>query len=598
MICTWLPYCVGRVEEPRWLGNFDIAAAVLRGQEHEPYGAGFWEAPEQFGYSDAVVHNALESMCWACMIDPGGDPDIASAQERFRKAIPEWIERLLAAQEADGLLHTYITAVAPQHRTDFGMHYFYCQAYFIEAAVAHYRMTGKSDPVLYDAARRCADNIVKAVSEAEGPVIVPHAGIEYALFLLSAIVKEEEGAAAGKQYEELSKLLCDNRGSNPEHAYCQNHLPVIEQSDAVGHAVRAVYLYAGMTDVARHSGDVDYGAAVQRLWSSAVDRRMYLTGGVGACDETESFDQDYLLPNAFKPCYCESCASCAMIFWAQRMNLAGRDAKYIDILELCLYNTVLGSVGAEGETHYYCNPLDDHVPRKPWIGSCCQGNIARTFASLGNYIYAREQDTLYVNLFIGGTCVVNDIAGTTVEVVQETDYPWDGAVSITLNPGEAKEFTVRIRIPKREFSECYTASPELPAHVGLAVNGEGWEGEVENGYAAITRNWQPGDRVDLVLPMDVQRVTSHPKVEANRGRVAFMRGPLVYAFEDCDNAGAAESLAIPADAEFRPVFDPNVLNGVTTLQGTAARAIPFFARLNRGDGRVVVWVRERGASGS
>jgi len=593
-ICSWIPHCIAQAEGPRWLGNFILAAKKLRGLEHGPYGAGHWEAPEMFGYADGVVHNTLEAMCWACTIDAAGDPEMEAALARFRETIDEWVRIILAAQDGDGFIHTWITVLGPAPGDGFGMHYFYCQAMFIEAGIAHYRMTGGKDATMYDAARRCADNMVKILGrEPKTRVSVPHPAIEYALFLLAAIVEEENGPGAGKAYEELAKFLCDCRGDGGD-TYGQDHLPVTEQADAVGHAVRAVYLYAGMTDVARTTGDPGYTAAVKRLWDSAVHRRMYLTGGVGASDEREAFDEDYVLPNRYKPAYSESCAACAMVFWQQRMNMAFHDAKYIDVLELSLYNTVLGSVGAEGKTHYYRNPLDDQAMREPWIGSCCQGNIARTFASLGNYIYARGAGALYVNLFLGNTAILDNIAGTRVTVEQRTEYPWDGEVSITLKPAVEKAFTVKVRIPNRKISECYTLEPSLAGFLSLTVNGEAWEGEVVDGYAVISRIWRSGDMIELVLPMEAQRVTSDPRVAANTGRAALMRGPLVYAFENCDNDGCLESIVLTSATPFTPEHAAGLLNGIVTLKGEAGRAviaIPYFARLNRPHGHAMVWVK-------
>ncbi|NQT94421.1 MAG: glycoside hydrolase family 127 protein [Lentisphaerae bacterium] len=593
-VCSWIPHCIDIVEKPRWLGNFVLAAGKLQGLEHGTYGEGHWEAPEMFGYSDMVVHNILEAMCWACTIDAAGDPEMEAAQARFRRTIDEWARIILPAQDKDGVMHTWITVLGPAPGDGFGMHYFFCQALFIEAGIAHYRMTGKKDASLYDAARRCADNMLRIFGVEPKPrVSVPHPAIEYALFLLSTLVEEEEGAGAGKAYEELSKYLCDCRGDGGD-TYGQDHLPVTEQADAVGHAVRAVYLYAGMTDVVRTTGDPGYSAAVTRLWDSAVHRRMYLTGGVGASDEREAFDEDYVLPNGYKPAYSETCAACGMVFWQQRLNMAFRDAKYIDVLELSLYNTVLGSVGVDGKTHYYRNPLDDQAMREPWIGACCQGNIARTFASLGHYLYARGDDSLYINLFLGSTAVLDNIAGTCVTVEQRTEYPWDGEVAITLTPAEEKAFTVKIRIPNRRISECYSLEPSLPPFLSLTVNGEDWEGEVVNGYAAISRIWKAGDVIKLVLPMEPQRVTSDPRVAANTGRAALMRGPLVYAFENCDNDDCLEGIVLASATPFTPEHAPGLLNGIVTLKretGRAVLAIPYFARLNRPGGHAMVWVK-------
>jgi len=336
-----------------------------------------------------------------------------------------------------------------------------------------------------------------------------------------------------------------------------------------------------MADVAVETHDTDYQSAVKSLWDNIVHRKYYLTGGVGSGETSEGFGPNYSLRNHS---YCESCSSCGEIFFQWKMHLAYHDAQYADLYEQTLYNGLLGSLDLKGETFYYQNRLDADEQRTPWhVCPCCVGNISRTLLMLPTWMYSKGTDGIYVNLFAGSTVRVANVAGTDVELVQKTDYPWKGTVAIAVNPAASKSFAIRIRVPNRDVSSLYTSKPAANGLTSIAVNGARVTPRIENGYVTIARTWKAGDRIEFELPMTVQRVYASDKIEANRGRVALRYGPLVYNLErvDQDLVGALPSLA-PLKTEWRPDF----LNGVTVITGTFANgapllAIPNYARYNR-----------------
>ncbi|UCD49511.1 MAG: glycoside hydrolase family 127 protein, partial [Phycisphaerales bacterium] len=387
--------------------------------------------------------------------------------------------------------------------------------------------------------------------------------------------------------------------------YDQSHVPVIQQYEAVGHAVRASYSYAGMSDVAMETGDIDYQSAVMSLWDNSVNRKYYVTGGVGSGETSEGFGPDYSLRHN---AYCESCSSCGEIFFQHKLNLAYRDAKYADLYEETLYNALLGSVDLEGKNFYYQNPLDTYRPRYDWhVCPCCVGNIPRVLLMLPTWMYVKDTDSIYINLFVGSTVTIEDVAGTDVELVQKTDYPWSGKVAITVNPVVAKRFNVRIRVPDRDVSELYTATPNSDGITSIAVNGAEVTPTIEKGYATITRQWRAGDKIEMVLPMKVQRVKGSDKIEATSGRVALRRGPLVYNVEQVDQDITE---VLDPGAVLTPQWKADLLGGVTVLEGEWADgsplvAIPNYARANRepsssdrrGRGprsaRSIVWMKDR-----
>jgi hypothetical protein len=359
---------------------------------------------------------------------------------------------------------------------------------------------------------------------------------------------------------------------------------MIRQYEAVGHAVRAAYTYSGMADIAAETHDTDYQSAVLSLWDNIVNKKYYVTGGIGSVPTSEGFGPNYSLPNN---AYCESCSTCGLIFFQYKMNLAYHDAKYADLYEESLYNALLGATDLDGATFFYDNPLVDGQ-RAAWhVCPCCVGNIPRTLLMIPTWTYVRGADGLYVNLFIGSTINVEKVAGsegaTPVQMVQKTDYPWSGNVSITVNPKESRTFTVYVRVPDRHTSALYTETPPVSGLLSFAVNGQKMTPHIENGYAVINRRWQAGDRIDLALPMEVQRITADPKIAADRGLEALRYGPLIYNVERADNATLAGAIG---PEPLVAVWRPELLHGVMAIAGTWADgspllAIPNYARNNR-----------------
>ena len=357
-------------------------------------------------------------------------------------------------------------------------------------------------------------------------------------------------------------------------------MPVQQQYEAVGHAVRAVYNYSGMADVAAETHDVDYQSAVMSLWDNMVNKKYYLTGGIGSGETSEGFGPNYSLRNN---AYCEACSSCGLIFFQYKMNLAYHDAKYADLYEETIYNALLGATDLEGKTFYYDNPLIGGR-RTAWHACpCCVGNIPRTLLMIPTWTYVKSTDGIYVNLFIGSTINVEKVAGTDIQMIQKTDYPWSGNVSITVNPKQSKKFTVYVRVPNRTTSALYTPTPQVSGIKSLSVNGKSVTPKIENGYAVITRDWKAGDKIDLVLPMEVQRVKADENIAADRGSVALRYGPLVYNVEQADQPNISLALgSAPLTAEWRG----DLLGGVMTIKGnwadgTPMLAIPNYARNNR-----------------
>jgi hypothetical protein len=406
--------------------------------------------------------------------------------------------------------------------------------------------------------------------------------MEQALVRFGRFVKDMEGDGRGDAYVRLAKFLLDSRQGGSE--YDQSHLPVFKQYEAVGHAVRAAYTFSGMADLAAETHDTDYQSAALSLWDNLVNKKYYLTGGIGSGETSEGFGPDYSLPNN---AYCESCSTCGLIFFQYKMNLAWHDAKYADLYEESLYNALLGATDLDGKTFFYANPLVDGQ-RTVWNQCpCCVGNIPRTLLMIPTWTYVRGTDGLYVNLFIGSTINVEKVSGpggvTSVQMVQKTDYPWNGNVSITVNPKESLNFSVCVRVPNRNTSALYTETPAVSGLVSVAVNGQKMTPPIEKGYAVIHRKWQAGDRIDLELPMPVQRVTADPKIAADRGLEALRYGPLIYNVERVDNPSLAKAIGQgPLKAEWQP----DLLHGVMAITGTWADgspfvAIPNYARNNR-----------------
>jgi len=583
IMVNWIPWCIDQINRTDLttgqggMDNFIEAAKALRG---EPHG-------KHLGYvfSNAWVHQTVESMCIALMVDPQGDQDMMRAHLKMRATLEDWIPKILAAQEPDGYLQTAYTLRdttrwksrwAPETR---GNHEGYVAGYFIESAINHYTLTNGKDKRLYDAAKKLADCWVNNIGPGKIAWFDGHQEMEQALVRFGRFVNDMEGNHRGDSYITLAKFLLDNRNGGDE--YDQSHVPVQQQYEAVGHAVRAAYTYSGMADVAAETGDTDYQSATMSLWDNIVSKKYYVTGGIGSGETSEGFGDDYSLGNN---AYCEACSSCGMIFFHYKMNLAYHDAKYADCYEETIYNALLGSLDLEGKNFFYDNALASGGSRYNWhVCPCCVGNIPRTLLMIPTWTYAKGNDGIYVNLFIGSRIRVEKIVGTNIEMIQETNYPWDGKLAIMVNPEQSKLFTVYVRIPNRQTSPLYTPDKPVSGYKDLKINGEALALPVMNGYVAINRTWKKGDLISLEIPMEVQKLTADERIKADRGRVALRYGPLIYNVEKADQPDIEKSLG---NAPLHPVWMPDLLRGVIAIKGTWADgspmlAIPNYARQNR-----------------
>jgi DUF1680 family protein len=583
LIVNWIPHCIDMINRTNLtqgqggIDNFVEAAKALRGEPHA--------AHKGYVFANAWVHQTIESMCIALMVDAKGDPEILAAQEKMHATLEDWIPKILAGQEPDGYMQTAWTLRntnrwrerwSPAGR---GNHEGYTAGYFIESAINHYTMTDGKDKRLYDAAKKLADCWVANIGPGKKEWFDGHQEMEQALVRFGRFVNDMEGGGHGDNYVQLAKFLLDCRKGGSE--YDMSHVPVQQQYEAVGHAVRATYNYSGMADVATETHDTDYQSAVMSLWDNMVNKKYYLTGGIGSGETSEGFGPNYSLRNN---AYCEACSSCGLIFFQWKMNLAYHDAKYADLYEETMYNALLGSLDLEGKNFYYDNPLTSNRDRYPWHACpCCVGNIPRTLLMVPTWTYAKSKNGIYVNMFIGSTINVEKVVGTDIEMVQKTDYPWSGNISITVNPKQSKKFTVYVRVPDRTTSELYKPMPQVSGIKSLAVNGKSLKPKIENGYAVITREWKAGDKIDLVLPMEVQRIKADERIAADRGSVALRYGPLIYNVEQADQPDINKPLgSAPLTTEWRG----DLLAGVDVIKGQWADgspmiAIPNYARNNR-----------------
>jgi DUF1680 family protein len=553
-------------------------------------------------------------------------------ETKLRRRVDEIVGRLAAAQQPDGYLNSYFLNVAPAARwTNLrDQHELYCAGHLFEAAVAHEQATG--DRTLLDTAQRLADHIDARFGPRPGQTrgYPGHEEIELALMRL-------EGRTGASEYGALAKFFIEERGQSPvffvEEAkqrgeipdrvfdYWQAHAPVRNQRDADGHAVRAMYLYCGMADVAMREGDRSLAHACRRLWRSATHRRMYVTGGIGSAADGERFTFDYDLPN--ETAYAETCAGIGLVFFAHRMLQMEPHHEYADVIERALYNNVLGGISLDGKRFHYANPLTVFPQAVPRLGahysvtrepnfrcSCCPPNVARLIGSLGRYMAGVERKAVHLHLY-GESELTASLEDQDVRLVQETAYPWSESIRISVDPErEGRAFSVALRIPG------WCARPRL------RVNGRpvALSKITRRGYARVRRAWRKGDSLELTLPMPVRRVAAHPAMRMNRGKAALQRGPIVYCVEAVDNGDALHQLALPRSTALTPRHHRDHLGGVTVLRGGARRrveaepkgglyqpatrkqrgagkrqrieAVPYFAWANRTPGEMRVWLDE------
>ena len=541
-IIHWIPHCYEQLSDPKLaeegMDNFLQAGNKLAGRPFRRQHGAPW--------TNAYVHNTVESMCYALMYDPQGDAEIIAAQDAIRKKLADWIPKILAAQEPDGYLQTFYTLNGLKRWTNKGDHEGYTAGYFMESAVAHRLLTGKKDDAMLRAARRLADCWYEHIGPPPKKAWYDgHEELEQALIRLADTVDADEGQGTDRKYIELAKFLMDCRGGGTVplgDEYDQSHLPVTRQYEAVGHAVRASYLYSGMAGYAMRTGDVDYQSAVLSLWQNLVSKKYYITGGIGSGETSEGFGPNYSLPNN---AYCESCSNCGLLFFENKMSALFGSGGFADLYEDTYYNAILGDIDLEGRNFTYTNPLDGGGKRYPWHGCpCCVGNIPRTLLELPTWMYSTDAYALYVNMYAGSEVAVGEVAGTQVRMEQITDYPWKGRVEIVVHPAEAKRFAIHLRAPCRDLRPLYTTQPMVVAdgRTPIMVNGEPVSPTYSNHYNIIARVWKDGDRIALDLPLAPQRIKADAKVAADRGRVALRYGPLIYCIESVDQdvrSGAA-----------------------------------------------------------
>lgn len=605
-----IDHSLNMLENDGHMANFDRAAGVADGEctGHAAF--------------DSDLHKVLEGAMYTLAY--GGD-------ERLMKRVDGVLDRVLAAQQEDGFLIAFYILKDQDKRWDnMAMHQTYNAGHFFEMAVEHEKLTG--DPKALDASKRFADNIDRVFGPGKRYDVDGHQEVELALIKLYRATGE-------RRYLDLARFFLDERGhlhgtarkpfdpatevkgKGPmgQRLARQDHKPVVEQFEAVGHAVRAGYMYAAMTDVVRFTEEAPgYENALDHLWEDVVGRKMYITGGLGTQQYGfEGFGDPYVLIH--DGAYAETCAAVAHALWQYRMNLLKGDAKYIDVMELALHNGVLAGFSIAGNGYFYENRLvKNKGQRGPWKGlSCCPTNIARIIPQIGGLAYARGKEQILVNLYLAGEATIKMDSGVTVKLSQETDYPWDGGVQLIVTPDRAARFDLQLRIPgwaqgRPVPSDLYNYGQAKVPPVGLKVNGQATDATPQaDGYVHLNREWKAGDVISLDLPMPVQRVYSNEKLMTEYGkggqppvrgreRVTLMRGPIVYCLEEQDHPGEkVADLILTPDAPLKAEFRPEFLGGVTVLTGEALgttgnrvslTAVPYYAWANRISNPMTVWI--------
>jgi hypothetical protein len=610
-----IPFVLKKCEETGRIDNFLRAAGLLKGDQRTT-----------FPFDDSDVYKAIEAA--ACSL-------FHKKNEELEKYIDEFVEKLEMAQEDDGYIYTNRT-INPQNPhvwagknrwelTQVMSHEIYCIGHLIESAITYHSATGKRKYI--DLAIKSADLLDKVFGLGKIERFPGHEEIELALVRLFRITGDKKylnlakffldirGDTNAKNYDDYLLKAEDLSGKNMAKRleYNQSHKKPIEQDEAVGHAVRAMYLYSGMSDVATLMGDNEYLNAVDKIWENVVSKKLSITGGVGAKTLGEAFGRNYELPNM--KVYNETCASIGNVLWNHRMFLLLGESKYIDVLERTLYNGLISGIGLDGKTFFYTNPIASkgHHSRQPWFEvPCCPTNIARFIASLPKYVYAQKNRKIFVNLFIGSTAEFI-IDGKKILLTQDTEYPWNGHVKLKIGLEEDIKFAIAIRIPgwsqnKPVPSNLYIYLKKFQIEPTLKVNGEPFEVQKENGFAIIDRLWKKGDIIEFDLQMPIRRVIAHEKIKNDRGRVALERGPLVYCVEWPDNeAENLFNLFLDDNIELNSEYRNDLLTGIVVIDGNihylkktqnnklqkhdiSFLAIPYYAWANRGKGEMTIWI--------
>lgn len=478
-------------------------------------------------------------------------------------------------------------------------HELYNPGHLIEAAIVHYEATGKTN--FLEIAIKAADMLVRTFGDNPGQVkgVPGHQIVETGLLKLYQITGK-------KEYLNLAKYYLDNRGNPKNHKlygeYAQDHIPILEQKEAVGHAVRAVYMYAGMTDIAALMKDKGYENAVNNLWENMVNKKMYITGGIGSRHDGEAFGVNYELPNL--TAYNETCAAIGDVYWNHRLHNLYGASKYFDVIERTMYNGLISGISLDGKQFFYPNALEaDGVyksnrgscTRQGWFDcSCCPTNLIRFIPSIPGLIYSKTNDVLYVNLYASNNASFK-LGKTNLQISQQTSYPWNGKIAISVNPKKESKFTIKLRVPGWSRNEVlpgdlYSYKKASTQKATINLNGEILAIQPENGYFTITRNWKKGDKINLNLPMEVQEVVTNPKVVTNANKVSLEYGPLVYAVEEMDNKTNFDKIDVTSSDAFKVKKEADLLQGVNVIENSKLKAIPYYSWSNRGVGKMKVWL--------
>ncbi len=589
---TTIFYAFNKCEKEGRMQNFLVAGGKLKGT-----------FKGKMPFDDTDLYKIIEGASYSLISKP--NPKLDAYLDSI-------IAIIKIGQEPDGYLTTWFTInrqkppawwVKPSTRRWEHLessHELYNSGHLFEAAAAHYWATGKRN--FLNIAIKNADLLVKNFGPGKLTTPPGHQIVETGLIKLYHITNNEK-------YLKLAKFFLDLRGDSTTHklygSYGQDSVSVIKQTEAVGHAVRALYMYAGMTDIAAIYKDPDYLNAVNKIWENVVDKKMYITGGLGSRHEGESFGDNYELPNL--SAYNETCAAIASVFWNQRLFLLTGSSKYYDVIERTMYNGLISGISLDGKNFFYPNPTESDgkyefnmgsCTRQPWFDcSCCPTNLIRFVPSIPGLIYAFEKDSLYVNLFISSSAQIW-INGKKVQISQMSSYPWDGHISIRINPKTKNKFTLKIRIPgwalnKPVPGDLYSYLNDVRGKIKLTVNGKEVSINLNNGYAGITREWAQSDIVELYLPMKVHKVEANEKVKDDKNKVAFEYGPIVYCAEENDNKNIL-NIKIPGSIKMNTVWKKVLSEKVLALKGTAGKEefslIPYYVWSNRGVGKMKIWL--------
>ncbi len=600
-----IPYAFQKCEETGRINNFIYAGKLKEGK---------FEG--KFGFDDSDVYKIMEGASYALQIETNPKMDAY---------LDKLISYIAAAQESDGYLYTAWTLKANDYNKfscctydpkgkflgTHSSHELYNAGHMYEAAVAHFRATGKKN--FLDIATKNADLIYKLVVDEKQGFYPGHQEIELGLIKLYRVTNN-------KKYLDLAKLFLERRGRKgtldakafKDAAYSQDHIPVVDQDEAVGHSVRAGYMYSAMTDIAAITGDKAYLNAVDKIWNNIVSKKMYITGGLGSAPGIEGFDAAYELPNN---AYAETCAAIANVYWNHRMFLLHGSSKYIDVLERSLYNGLMAGISLEGEKFFYPNPLvfdgkekfnQGAICRKGWFDcSCCPSNLSRFIPSVSGYAYGVKDNSLFVNLFMNSVARFN-LGGQILEIDQKTNYPWSGLVELNLKTSTKKTTDIKIRIPGWPQNEAvprdlYFFNNKSNAKTEISINGKKVAYQIENGYANLSKIWKKGDKITVVFPMETKTITSHPNIKTNENTIAVQRGPILYCEEGNDNNN--QDISISPNSVWKPDYQASFLNGITVLKGKGIlqnnqtsidiTLVPYIVWGHRESSPMAVWMKKK-----